>query len=63
MGVGVPRAAFVRFPLGTPFGEPGESHVQRAILADLLTLVWEAPGPGTCVKFAYRWRRGLPAGR
>jgi D-proline reductase (dithiol) PrdB len=62
MGVGVPRAAFVRFPLGTPFGEPGQADVQRAILLDLLRLVWEAPGAGTVVKFPYRWRRGLPPG-
>jgi hypothetical protein len=24
-----------------------------------LTLVWQAPGPRTFVKFPYRWRRGL----
>jgi D-proline reductase (dithiol) PrdB len=59
MGVGVPRAGFVRFPLGTPFGEPGHTEVQRAILLDLLRLVWEAEGPQTVVKLPYRWRRGL----
>jgi hypothetical protein len=63
MGVGVPRAGFVRFPLGNPFGEAGHADVQRAILSDLLSLVWEAPGPGTVVKFPYRWRRGLPDSR
>jgi len=61
MGVGVPRAAYVRFPLGTPFGEPGHTDVQRAILLDLLKLVWTAPGPRTVVKLPYRWRRRLRA--
>jgi D-proline reductase (dithiol) PrdB len=63
IGVGVPRAAHVRFPLGTPFGEPGEHDVHRAILEDALSLIWEATDPGTVVKLPYRWRRGLPAGR
>jgi hypothetical protein len=63
IGVGVPRAGYVRFPLGTPFGEPGEVRVQRAILEDLLSLVWEAPGSGTVVRFPYRWRHGLAPGR
>lgn len=63
IGCGVPRAGYVRFPLGTPFGEPGQADVQRAILEDLLNLVWQAPGPRTVVKFPYRWRRGLPPGR
>jgi hypothetical protein len=63
MGCGVPRAGYVRFPLGTPFGEPGQVDVQHAILADLFHLVWEAPGPRTVVKFPYRWRRGLPPER
>ena len=60
LGVRVPRAGYVRFPLGTPFGEPWHRDVQRAILADLLRLVWDAPGPETVVRFPYRWRRGLP---
>lgn len=58
-GCGVPRAGWVRFPLGTPFGEPGQKDIQRAILGDLLTLVEEAAEPGTIVKFSYRWRRPL----
>jgi len=59
-GVGVPRAAYVRFLVGNPLGEAFEVDVQRAVLMDLLSLVWQAPGPGTFVKFPYRWRRGLP---
>ncbi len=61
-GCGVPRAGYVRFPLGTPLGEPEQTDVQQAILADLLHLVWEAPGPRTVAQFPYRWRRGLPQG-
>jgi hypothetical protein len=63
LGVGVPRAAQVRFPLGTPFGEPGERDVQRAILLDALSLIWEATAPGYVYRLPYRWRRGLPSGR
>ena len=58
-GVGVPRAAYVRFLVGNPVGEAFEVDVQRAIVRDLLALVWQAPGPRTFVKFPYRWRRGL----
>ena len=59
-GVGVSRAAYVRFLVGNPVGEAFEVDVQRAIVRDLLTLVWQAPGPRAIVKFPYRWRRGLP---
>lgn len=62
LGVGVPRAGYVRFPIGNPCGEAGDVDVQRAIVRDLLDLVYEAPGPRTVVKFPFRWRRGLPAG-
>lgn len=60
LGLGVPRAAYVRFPIGNPIGEPGDIEVQTAILTDLLRLIWQAPRPRTVVKFPYRWRRGIP---
>lgn len=60
LGLGVPRAGYVRFPIGNPMGEPGDVAMQTAILTDLLRLVWQAPSPRTVVKFPYRWRRRLP---
>jgi hypothetical protein len=53
----VSRAAFVRFPLGNPFGENGRPDHQRIILRDLLELVERADEPGTLVELPYRWRR------
>jgi D-proline reductase (dithiol) PrdB len=63
LGVGVPRAAFVRFPIGNALGPPGDVAVQDAIIKDILDLVWEAPGPRTVVELPYRWRRGVPKDR
>jgi glycine/betaine/sarcosine/D-proline reductase family selenoprotein B len=54
-GVGTPRAAYVRFPIGNPVGPPHRPDLQRAILDDLLDLVWAAEEPGTLVRFPYRW--------
>lgn len=54
--VNVPRAAFVRFPLGNPFGEGGRPDHQRRILEDLLGLVVSAREP-TLVELPWRWRR------
>lgn len=56
-GVGVPRAAFVRFPLGNPFGENGRPDHQRTVLRDLLDLVATADEPRTLVELPHRWRR------
>ncbi len=52
----VSRAAFVRFPLGNPFGEAGRPDHQRRILEELLGLVVSAREP-TLVELPYRWRR------
>jgi hypothetical protein len=53
MGVGIPRAAYIRFPLGNPFGEP-----QRQVLLDFLTVLTEAEEPNSVYELPYRWRRG-----
>ena len=53
----VSRAAFVRFPLGNPFGEAGRPDHQRRILGDLLQLVNDATEPNTLIELPYRWRR------
>lgn len=52
----VARAAFVRFPLGNPFGEVHAPEQQRRVLADLLELVTTATEP-VLVELPYRWRR------
>ena len=52
----VPRAAFVRFPLGNPFGEPNQPEQHRLVFADLLQLLESAPEP-LVVELPYRWRR------
>jgi hypothetical protein len=54
----VPRAAYVRFPLGNPLGEPGRPDQQRRILDDLFELLETAERPGI-VELPYRWRRWL----
>ena len=53
----VSRAAYVRFPLGSPFGEPGRADHQRRILEDLLRLLEVAREPETLVELPHRWRR------
>lgn len=52
----VARAAFVRFPLGNPFGEGGRPDHQRLIVEELLRLVESLTEP-TLVELPYRWRR------
>jgi hypothetical protein len=62
-GVRVPRAAYIRFPLGYPLGEPHRPDLQDRILADLLETIIRTPGPppnpdecGPIVRLPYRWR-------
>ncbi|HEX9205653.1 MAG TPA: hypothetical protein VF853_06975 [Candidatus Deferrimicrobiaceae bacterium] len=45
--VGVPRAVRVGFPLGHPFGFPGEALPQRRILSEMARLAADARAPGT----------------
>ena len=52
-----PRTAFVRFPHGASFGEPGQVAQQMTILRDLLLLLVTAQKPGTIVDLPYRWKR------
>ena len=52
----VSRAAYVRFPLGNPFGEAHRPDQQRRVLLDLLEIVVDAPAP-TLRELPYRWRR------
>lgn len=54
----VPRAAYVRFPLGNPLGEAGRPDQHRRILEDLFELLETAEEPGV-IELPYRWRRWL----
>jgi D-proline reductase (dithiol) PrdB len=56
-GVGVPRALYVRFPYGNPYGGPGDADTQREILTALLDWLHEAGEPNQMVRLAVGWRR------
>lgn len=57
LAVRVPRALHVRFPLGNPFGEPGDAQTQRAILEAALRWLYQAPEPNRVYRLAVSWRR------
>ena len=52
---GVPRFAFVDFPLGNPCGMPHDRHMQAGIAAAAVDLFETASDPGTVVTMPYRW--------
>ncbi len=54
----VPRAVYVRFPLGNPLGEPHRPDQQSRILEDMFRLLETATEP-QIVELPYRWRRWL----
>jgi hypothetical protein len=56
-GVGVSRAAYARFPMGNPLGEPNRPDQQHLMIEALLGLLETAEGPGTFVELPFRWRR------
>jgi D-proline reductase (dithiol) PrdB len=55
--VGVPRAVFVRWPLGHPMGEKHAPRQQRTLIFDALHLLLTAEAPGIIAEPGYRWRR------
>lgn len=55
--VGVPRAAYLRFPIGQPLGEMGQAGQHRTIVLAVLRLLETATGPGTIVELPFRWHR------
>ena len=55
--VGVPRAVFVRWPLGHPMGEKHAPLQQRTLIFDALKLLLTAEEPGIIAEPGYRWRR------
>jgi hypothetical protein len=50
-----PRSVFVNFPMGNPFGKPGDLDMQRRILLDALHLAESATRGGTLVDLPYEW--------
>ncbi len=55
--VGVPRALFVRWPLGHPMGEKHAPLQQRTLIFDALMLLRDVQEPGIIAEPGYRWRR------
>lgn len=55
--VGVPRAVFVKWPLGHPLGERDNTLQQRTMIFDALKLLATASAPGIIEEPGYRWRR------
>jgi len=51
--VRVPRAVYAAFPLGHPFGFPGEAFRQREILSRMLREAARIRDPGTIVDLGY----------
>ena len=57
--VGIPRAVFVKWPLGHPMGERDNVAQQRTLIFDALQLLVEAEEPGIIREPGYRWRRDV----
>jgi D-proline reductase (dithiol) PrdB len=55
--VGVPRAIFLRWPLGHPMGEAGNASQQRTVIFAALQQLLAATTPGEIVEPGFRWRR------
>ena len=55
-----PRAAFVNFPMGNPFGRPRDVATQRAILLETLRLAERRGEGGLLVDLPHEW--GEPFG-
>ena len=50
-----PRSAFVNFPMGNPFGRPGDAQTQRAILEAALRLAERSDEAGLLVDLPQEW--------
>ena len=53
----LPRALYVRFPIGLTLGAPGAAAQQRVVVEDALALLEEAREPGTLRVLPYQWQR------
>ena len=50
-----PRAVFLPWPLGHPFGKPGRAGQQRAALRAMLGLLETADAPGALIEPDIPW--------
>ena len=50
-----PRAIFVPWPLGHPFGKTGNLEQQRTVLYDMIELLESAEEPGTLIERDHPW--------
>ena len=50
-----PRAVFVPWPLGHPFGKVENLEQQRAVLYDMIELLESADAPGTLIERNHPW--------
>lgn len=57
-GTGVSRAAYMRYPLGNPFGPVNDQGEQSLIFQDLLQVLQDIEQPGSIIEMPYRWRKG-----
>ncbi len=55
--VGVPRAVFVKWPLGHPLGEPNQPLQQRTLIFEALKVLKEADQAGIIHEPGFRWKR------
>jgi len=51
----LPRAVYVRFPIGLTLGAPGAVSQQRIVIEDALALLEEAAEPGSLRTLSYHW--------
>jgi hypothetical protein len=52
--VGAPRIAAIEYPMGRPFGQPGDGDGQRAVLRAALRVL-ETARPGEIVHLPFEW--------
>lgn len=53
----MPRAVFLRWPLGHPLGEPEHPDQQRTVFFQALKTLLTASEPGAIAEPGWRWRR------
>lgn len=56
-----PRSLFVNFPMGNPFGRPGDAAHQRHILTRALELTYEITDGGTMIDLDESWPEDFTA--
>ena len=52
----LPRAVYVRFPIGLTLGEPDNAAQQHSIIGEALAFLQAASEPGALRTLPHRWR-------